>query len=300
MTAVDRGATHRAGGGSRRIGRRVHDRGVGVGSGNVSPSPLDPIAALPGVADAVESSRSSLDALLKHHALRRRRADVAVEASLRSARASAALDGVDLDLDWLRSGAVRADHAGAGVINGALRVSAELGTLAPVWRRSPLQALARLHLLAAADLAGEATLGRPRTAPDAADPYGLGAAPTPEAVAARLDLLSRTVLASFDVPALVVASVVHGELMVLRPFGSADGVVARAAARLVISAWGLDPDLLAPPEPGHLALGTRAYREALQGFGSGDADGIAAWVTHCGAALTRGADQVRTVCDTLA
>jgi len=33
-------------------------------------------------------------------------------------------------------------------------------------------------------------------------------------------------------PAPVLVAVVHGELLALAPFGSADGVVARAAARL--------------------------------------------------------------------
>lgn len=269
----------------------------------MSASPLAPLLTLPGVETAVASSRDAVDTLLKHRALRQQRGLVATEAALRAARASAALDGADISLDRLRSGAVRRGHAGSAVVNGALRVSTELGTTVAVWRRAPLQAIARLHLVAAADLvddaAGAEQLGRPRTDDLAADPLGLGAPPRAAEVPDRLDLLSRTVLASADLPALVVAAVVHGELLVLRPFGRADGVVARGASRLVMSALGLDPDLLTVPEEGHLALGRRAYADALRGFASGTPDGVAAWIAHCGQALVLGATESTNVADSL-
>jgi len=191
-------------------------------------------------------------------------------------------------------------HAGAGVVNGALRVSTELGPLVDVWRRAPLQALAKLHLVAAADLVDAQWMGRPRDGAAAVgDPLGLGAAPGPDLVPSRLDLLHRTVLASTDVPALVVAAVVHGELLLLRPFGRADGVVARGASRLVTSALGLDPDRLSCPESGHVVLGRRAYADALRGFASGEADGVAAWIVHCARAIELGASEMVEVCAAL-
>jgi hypothetical protein len=262
-------------------------------------SPLAPIAALPGVPDAVRDARAAVDELLKHNVLRKQRLTVATEASLRSARASSALDGADFELDWLRSGAVREGHAGAGVVNGALRVTTELASLVAVWRRAPSQALARLHLLAAADLADDSALGRPRTSDSAADPLGIGAPPPAAVVAARLDRLARTVTASSDVPALVVSAVVHGELLLLRPFGTADGVVARGASRLVTSDLGLDPDRLSVPEAGHVVLGRRAYAEALRGFATGSPEGVAAWVLHCGSAIELGAREMVGVGDAL-
>ena len=85
--------------------------------------------------------------------------------------------------------------------------------------------------------AAEPELGRPR--PDAQ-------------VAARLGLLADLVTGGTAAPAPVVVAVVHGELLTLAPFGSADGVVARAAARLAAVATGLDPKGLAVPEVGHL------------------------------------------------
>ena len=86
----------------------------------------------------------------------------------------------------------------------------------------------------------------------------------------------------------MVVAVVHGELLALTPFGSADGVVARAAARLTAVATGLDPKGLAVPEVGHLRRRPE-YRAAAAGFAAGTADGIAAWVRHCCAQWEAGA-----------
>ena len=61
---------------------------------------------------------------------------------------AAALEGVDVPLADLRAGEV-ADP----VVQGALRVSAGLGSMVETWSRAPGQVLARLHLLAAADAA---------------------------------------------------------------------------------------------------------------------------------------------------
>ena len=57
---------------------------------------------------------------------------------------------------------------------------------------------------------------------------------------------------------VVTSGVLHLELLRLHPFDAANGRVARAAARLVLRARGLDPDHLAVPEPSLAldALGT--------------------------------------------
>ena len=80
-----------------------------------------------------------------HRVLRRQSAAVSSESALRGARASAALEGSEVPLAELRAGEVHDPLA-----LGALRVSAGLGGLVPVWERAPLQAIARLHVLAAA------------------------------------------------------------------------------------------------------------------------------------------------------
>ena len=99
--------------------------------------------------------------------------------------------------------------------------------LVGVWQRAPLQAIARLHALAAADLVDDDRLGRPR--PDAGR----------RAVASSC--LVDIVTGGTRVPAPVLAAVAHGELLTLAPFGVADGLVARAVSRLVTIASGLGP-----------------------------------------------------------
>ncbi len=86
--------------------------------------------------------------------------------------------------------------------------------------------MARLHALAAADLVDDDRLGRPRSDAD---------------VGRRLELLVDIVTGKSDVPATVLAAVAHGELLTLAPFGTADGLVARAVSRLVTIASGLGP-----------------------------------------------------------
>src|SRR3712207_4174214 len=119
-------------------------------------------------------------------------------------------EGVDVPLADLRAGQV--DDP---VVQGALRASVALGSMQQTWTRAPGQVLARLHVLAAADLTDRADLGRP----------GAHARP-------RLGGLFPLVTREGSVPAVVLAAVVHGELAAIAPFGPADGLVARAAARL--------------------------------------------------------------------
>ena len=96
----------------------------------------------------------------------------------------------------------------------------------------------------------------------------------------RLALLADLVTGGSAAPAPVLVAVVHGELLAVEPFPSANGVVARAAARLAAIGSGLDPYGLAVPEVGHLRAGA-AYREAAQGFATGTPEGLSAWIRHC-------------------
>lgn len=257
-----------------------------------APDPLAAVAALPGVEQACADARRAVDALLSHRALRRSFGPVVVECSLREAVAAAALEEAPSpawDLDAVRA-AVRsgAPLPGAGhardALSGALRVSAGLGALVGVWERSPRQALARLHVLAAAGVVGEGALGRPR--------------PSPE-VATRLDQLARVATTPTAAPAVVVSAVVQGELRALRPFGWGSTLVALAAARLALHARGLDPRGVTVPAWGHLEAGG-ADGEALDGYRAGTADGVARWVVHCARAVVAGAREGTAVAETLA
>ncbi|MGY1621287.1 oxidoreductase [Geodermatophilus sp. SYSU D00965] len=231
------------------------------------PDPLAPLLELPGVRDAAAGARAGIDRLLRHRLMRNRSAEISTESALRGARASAALEGVDLPLADLRAGRVEEP-----VVQGALRTSVALGSMVETWSRAPGQVLARLHVLAAADLVDRSDLGRPAA----------HAGP-------RLSGLFSLVTGATTVPAVLVAAVVHGELAALAPFGTADGIVARAAARLTGIARGLDPKAVSVPEVGFVELGREQYARTLAGYAAGEPEGVAAWLVHCCRATEHGA-----------
>jgi hypothetical protein len=227
---------------------------------------LAALAALEGVGSAMAATRDGIDAMLRDRGLRRTAPELTAESLLRGAHASAVLEGSTSSVDDLRTG--NPDAQGAA----ALRVSADLLGLVPVLAHSPLQALARLHTLAAKGHVADALLGRPRS-PQAAD---------------RLAGLGRLLLNPTTAPALVAAAVVHAELRTVAPFGSYDGIVARAAERLLLVARGVDPTSLPVPEGGHLAL-RREYESNLVGYAGGGSAGVHSWLLYAAEAYTAGA-----------
>ena len=223
------------------------------------------------VLDAVEAARAALARLNGPRGVRDRTGRVAAAALMRAARASAGLAGAPMGLD------PAATSIADPVLAGAVRVAAAMDGLAATWPRAPRQVLARLHTLAAADLVDRDGIGRPRV--DPADPG---------AVSARLTALADLVVRS-PWPAPVMVAIVHGELATAEPFGSADGVVARAAARLTMVTTGLDPAGWSVPEVAHLRSPDR-YRAGLAGYAEGG-DGVDAWVIQVCDALDRGATE---------
>ncbi|MEV0035810.1 oxidoreductase [Streptomyces sp. NPDC050804] len=280
--------------------------------GFFAPRPEDPLAALaalPGVPEAVDSVRRAVDRVYSHRVMRRRSDEVTSEAALRAARGSAALSGADWALEEVRRRSDFSSGAEARTVGAALRLNAEAGQLLSIWVQSPLRVLARLHLVAAGGSGvPDGTVGRPRLAGepvvempggDVAGPPAEAPLPGAEEVAGRLDGLSALIIAASTAPALVTAAVVHGELLALRPFGSYNGLVARAAERVVLIGSGLDPKSVCPAEVGHAELGRAAYAAAFDGYLSGTPDGMAAWITHCGRAVELGVRESTAVCEAL-
>lgn len=227
---------------------------------------------LPGVAEAARSVEQEINAVHRLRANLRGWARTGAAASIRAARASAGLDGGEMTLD------AGQDTIDDPVLAGAVRVAASVPELLPVWQRAPRQVLARLHTLAAADLTVDPdTLGRPRT--------GEGG------VTERLDALSRMVTGAMGWSPVVTVALVHGELLTVRPFGTADGVVARAAARLAMMSTGLDPRGLTVPEVGHLRSGGR-YPEAAAAYAAGD---LAPWILAVTDAMSIGAAEAASI-----
>ncbi|MGW7527590.1 oxidoreductase [Streptomyces sp. NPDC054783] len=260
--------------------------------------PLAALGSLPGVADSVESVRKAVDRVYGHRIMRRRSAEITSEAALRAARGSAALSGADWALEEVRRRTDFGGDAGARAMGAALRLSAEAGQLLSIWRQSPLRVLARLHLVAAASKDEE--VGRPRQAGETVD-EPLIELPLPDAqeVSGRLEGLADLIIAGSSAPALVTAAVVHGELLALRPFVSHNGLIARAAERIVLIGSGLDPKAICPAEVGHAELGRASYLAALEGYVSGTPEGMAAWIAHCGRAVELGARESTAVCEAL-
>jgi hypothetical protein len=263
--------------------------------------PLAALAELPGVAESVESVRKAVDRVYGHRVMRRRSNAVTSEAALRGARGSAALSGADWALEEVRR---RSDFSGQGgdgearTVGAALRLTAEAGQLLSIWRQSPLRVLARLHLVAAGE--DHARVGRPRQDGEPVD-EPLVELPLPSAaeVSGRLDGLAELIIRGSAAPALVTAAVVHGELVAVRPFGFHNGLVARAAERIVLVGSGLDPKSVCPAEVGHAELGRAGYLAALDGYVSGTPEGMAAWIAHCGRAIELGARESTAVCEAL-
>jgi hypothetical protein len=197
---------------------------------------------------------------------------VAAEVGLRSAVASAALEGHSYEVGRVRAGTITDP-----VVQGCLRVSLALDSLAPRWTTAPRQVLARLHVLAASGCPGvaETSLGRPTD-------LGVGGV-------ARLDALCDLVVGSAGgVPALLRAAVVHGELLALGAFAGPNGVIARAAGRLTLVADGLDPRGVLPLDLAHLQR-VPEYVGCANAFATGTPDGLRAWIRHCAAAAQHAA-----------
>jgi len=237
--------------------------------------PLGGLLDLPECRTAFDHARAAVDDAMRHPALRRSGGRVAAEVGLRTAVASAALDGHGYEVEAVRAGTVTDP-----VLQGALRVSGALDGLGGTWSRAPRQVLARLHVLAARDAVPADVLGRPTTDP---------------AVATRLDALA-TVITTTTAPAMVVAAVVHGELLALSPFAGPSGVVARGAARLALIRGGLDPRGLLAVDVGHLEREPE-YRGASGAFATGTRDGVRSWLKHYAAAVMVAAGALSEIAD---
>ena len=233
----------------------------------MSTDPLAALVSLEGVPSAYAAARDGIDALLRDRGLRRTSPEDTTESLLRGAHASAVLEGSLTSVDVLRAG------GGDETAQSALRVSTELLALVPMAGRSPAQALARLHALAGAGVVGADELGRPRS-PEAAE---------------RLRGVASLMSGSSTAPALLVAALVHAEVVTAAPFASHNGIVARAAERLVLVARGVDEKSLVVPEAGHLAL-RPAYESNLRGYAEGGRAGVHAWLLYAAEAFARGAE----------
>lgn len=240
---------------------------------------LPAVQAEPAVLQAISDARDALADLHRHPANRRGWAKSAAAGSVRAARASAAIEGSVVDP--LPEGRVQDP-----ILAGALRACSEVASCVPVWERSPLQALARLHTLIAAGLVRTDELGRPIRS------------------AERVAAISGWAR-SRSHPAPIIVAAVHLELLSANAFAAGNGVLARSAARVVSIACGLDPHGLGVPEvaqwragsgysdfPVELARSAQESTEALAGT-------VARWCRLSCGWLIDGAREGRSIADAL-
>jgi len=115
--------------------------------------------------------------------------------------------------------------------------------------------------------------------------------------AERIDALSSLITKNGEksLP-LLLAAIVHAELLTLRPFAGPAGVVARAAARLTLINRGFDPRGLIAVEIGHLAREPE-YVGSSGAYATGTPDGVRSWLRHYAAAVSSAADELTAVGD---
>jgi hypothetical protein len=219
--------------------------------------PLADLARFEGVASAAAAATDAVDAVLRDRGLRKITDEQLSQARLAGAAANAAL--TDEPERWRI---------------GALRLAAELESLAALIRVAPGQALARAHALVARGVTPDDELGKINSGPDAA---------------ARMNSLAELLTRPTSAPAVVVGAVTHAEIAVVAPFGAASGLIARAAEHLVLIDAGLDLYGAIVVEAAH-AENAASYSIGLAGYADGSIAGVKGWLLHCAAAVARGAE----------
>lgn len=266
------------------------------------------LLSMPGVADAVQEAREACTQLRWHQALRRRIPEAAAESRVRGATATALLEGSEpagsqgtlvLVRDLVRGAAQWPEDPDPveQILRSAVQVTAATEHVTSL--TSPAQLLAHLHVAAAAGLLPAEQIGRPRQpgegSPEFAD---LGEAPPAEELPHRLAQVYE-LLGSLREGAsvLLVASLVHAELVTMRPFVTGNGLVARALERVIHRVGGLDPTGVAVPELGHAPKVGAEYRGALTAYSEGGAPGVRLWLLQCAEAAVIGAQAGAAVAD---
>lgn len=251
---------------------------------------LAPLVDLPGVADSVANSRKRVDELLFDRALRPKARRLRTEVAYQNARATAAIDGIDIALTAWVSGDAIDDSPYGRVAAGVWRLEQALHEQVNVFDKAPMQSLARMHSLVARDvIADPEQLGRPRDGEDVDDPLRIKSVPDVSSMKIRLAGLAGVITDKTEAPAMVQAAVVHGELLALRPFEWGSSFVARAASRVVLAARGLDPDLLLLTDAAIYSIGRPAYVDAVRSYLSGTPEGVARWIRFCAESCAVGA-----------
>lgn len=156
--------------------------------------------------------------------------------------------------------------------------------------RDPVDALADLHRRLTAGLVATDAAGRPRTTEQAVHDGSIGRVlyftTDPADVPGELHRLAGWLASSAAREhGMVVSGVVHFDLLRVHPFEAANGRLARAAARLVLRARGLDPHGLAVAEIPLAGDAMGTYEEVARTARRRD---LTIWLERWGEAVTAG------------
>lgn len=261
--------------------------------GPARPDPLAPLLELEGVADAAAAASDAVAAVHRHRVNLRKWNITGAESALRGARASAWLEGADPALPV--DGEVT-DPVLAAALRAADPISPEaVGETSRVWRRAPLQVLAKLALVSSPT--GPSLSDAPLDATESAAGRPVGGDGMSAAMKqSRLHVLGEMIVGGTEVPATVLSAIVHGELLTLRPFAHNNGIIARAASRLTTITGGADPRGLGVPEV-YWTRHRDEYRAAAEAFATGTPEGVRRWILHHLAGLEAGAVEARGIAD---
>ncbi|RBP63395.1 Fic/DOC family protein [Brevibacterium sanguinis] len=265
----------------------------GPGEAVLALSRIDEVAA------AVTRARSACTELRWHNALRKRIPEAAAEATVRAARSSAALEGARYPTNFVReviAGREVPDDLSGTQLAAAVRVAAyaaELSAQAHPLRGGLLRVLSTMSVAAGAGLVDDDRLGRPRLGDEMpGDLGGLPAPPPPAEVVDRLRALE-DILAEEALPGLVVAALLHGEILALRPFAVGNGLIARALFRIHLVTSGVDPTGVAVPEAAFLDDAT-GYGQAGNAYAAGR--DVPGFIVSCAQAVEKGAGEGQAIC----
>lgn len=246
-------------------------------------------------------ARAALDALAWDRQVTARGTEHLRASLLMDAQASAALEGAVVPAEVLAQGPPRAplERLAARV----LALHADVAGAVDLVSRAPLQVLARFGSIMSAGVLAPSEVGRPRTGPPE-DPWHLQLAPPAPAVPGLLAQVVRPRGAG-DAPALVTAGLVHAHLMVLAPFPTGNGPIARAFTTALLRSRGIDVDGRAPLSAGLREVGRPALVSALRAFAAEGPPpqvddvtvlvrpGVAGWLRVWAAAVTAAAAVAR-------
>ena len=248
------------------------------------PAFLEQLLKRDDVSTALSAARDDIDAVLWRRDIRTAANEVASASIERGARASAMIDGADL---------VVPDQSPMGrVLGSALLLTSSVPSQIGTWGKAPLQVIAHLHALTATGFEDSATLGRPRSGTETDDPLKIGSLPEVATLAPSLMALSSLVTRQTDLPGLLLAALVHNEILWLRPFTWGSGLIGRALVRVVLAERGIDPSPFTIPEHGFAESGRPAYVQAIRNYGLGTTDGVAQSVIWFSASCAIGAAAV--------